>query len=124
MDGERWYRQIAYPCDCSGWAGHEETAQGVSKKKKPIQCRRTMRIKGYKAQKAQYRQKEAAKNQVGKISVLHKESGCFVGLGDADHRIDREAFHQPFELLGVDLLCFFGIARPAEMTAFHTLGQE
>jgi hypothetical protein len=83
-----------------------------------------MNTKEKKVLKTQYRLRITEKNKVKNISVLHKRSGSLFGLRETDHWIDRETFHQPFELLGVDLFGFFGIARPGKMTAFHTLGKE
>lgn len=67
---------------------------------------------------------EAAFGSLKNFSVLHKRSGRSLGIDILDHRFDREALHQPGELMWFQLLCFCGIPWPGEMPGFHPFGEE
>lgn len=41
-----------------------------------------------------------------------------------DHRVNAESFHQPVELAGIKASGFGRIARPGEVSIFHTLCKE
>lgn len=41
-----------------------------------------------------------------------------------DGRVNTEALHQPFELMGLQTSGFRGIAGPGEVTILHALGKK
>ncbi len=65
-----------------------------------------------------------AENGVKNFSELHKGSGGLKRLDLFDHRLNREALHQPGELVRPDGHGFGGVARPTEAAVLDTLGKQ